>query len=108
MSIPRSKRRRRVGRLLFALPLLVLTAAIVYSYLVSSQPATLVVEARDTHTLNPLAVQAHVNGNSVTTPTSLSLAQGVYTVTFSQLQWYQTPGDRIISLSAGHTAYALG
>src|SRR2546428_7907903 len=108
MSIPLSRRRRRIGKLLFAIPLLVLTVAIVFGYLASSQPGTLDVEARDAHSLNPLAAQAYVNGNSVMTPTTLSLVQGVYTVTFSQLQWYQTPSARTVSLSAGHTAYALG
>jgi len=102
------KRRSQFGKLLFALPVLLLVAAIVYGYFSVSQPGSLVVGARDAHTLNPLAVQAYVNGKSVTTPTTLSLVQGVYTVTFSQLQWYQTPGARTVSLSGGHTAYALG
>ncbi len=44
----------------------------------------------------------------VVTPHTLVLPQGVYTVTFGQLQWYQTPGSRTVSLSAGRTAYALG
>jgi len=85
----------------------VLTAAIVYGYVASSQPGTLVVEARDAHTLNPLAVQAAVNGRFITTPTTLSLSQGVYTINFSQLPWYETPGPRTISLPAGGTAFAL-
>ena len=102
------KRRRLFGKLLFALPFLLLVAAIVYGYFSASQPGSLVVDARDAHTLNPLAVQAYVNGKSVTTPTTLSLVQGVYNVTFSQLEWYQTPGARTVSLSGGHTAYALG
>ena len=103
-----SRRRARIGKLLFALPLLVITAAIVYGYVNTSQPGTLVVQARDAHSLNPLSVQASVNGNSVTTPATLSLVQGLYDVTFSQLQWYQTPSPKTIPLSAGHTAYALG
>jgi len=102
------KRRRRFGKLFFALPVLLFVVAIVYGYFSVSQPGSLVVDARDAHTLSPLAVQAYVNGNSVTTPTTLSLVQGVYNVTFSRLPWYQTPGARTISLSAGHTAYALG
>jgi len=102
------KRRRRFGKLLFALPVILLVAAILYGYFSVSQPGSLVVDARDAHTLNPLAVQAYVNGKSVTTPTTLSLVQGVYTVTFSDLLWYQTPGARTVSLPAGHTAYALG
>ena len=43
----------------------------------------------------------------VTTPSTLALPQGVYTVTFNQLQWYQTPTPRTVSLPAGRTAYAL-
>src|SRR5947209_14025259 len=116
MSIPLSRRRRRIGKLLFALPLLVLAAAIVYGYLASSQPGNLVVEARDAHNMNPLGVQAYVSSTStstptilsVTTPTTLSLTQGVYTISFSQLQWYQRPGSKTVSLPAGRTAYALG
>ena len=79
------KRRRLFGKLLFALPVVLFVAAIVYGYFSASQPGSLVVDARDAHTLNPLAVQAYVNGKSVTTPTTLRLVQGVYNVTFSRL-----------------------
>ena len=101
------RRRRRIGKLLFALPLLALTAAIVYGYVASSQPGTLVVEAKDSKTQRDLAVQAWINGRSVATPASLSLPQGVYTVIFNETSWYQTPGPRTISLLAGRTAYAV-
>jgi plastocyanin len=94
--------------LLFALPLLLLTAIIAYGYYASIQPGTLVISARDAHSLKGLSVPVVVNGVLETTPSNLSLPQGVYTVTFITVQWYQTPGPRSISLSAGRTAYALG
>ena len=55
-----------------------------------------------------LSAQASVNGIQIITPSSLALPQGVYTVTFNQLRWYQTPSPRTVSLPAGRTAYALG
>src|SRR5438309_6639414 len=91
---------------LFFVPLVILTTIIVYGYYASNLPGTLVVGARDASSQKDLSVSASVNGMPVTTPSTLALPQGVYTVTFSQLQWYQTPSPRTVSLSAGKTAYA--
>jgi len=93
-------------RYLFFVPLAILTTVIVYGYYASSQPGTLLVGARDASSQKDLSVPASVNGMLLTTPSMLSLPQGIYTVTFGQLQWYQTPSPRTVSLSAGRTAYA--
>jgi plastocyanin len=94
--------------LLFALPILLITAVIVYGYVTSIQPGTLVISARDANSLKDLSVEVVVNGGLISAPSTLSLPQGIYTVTFTDIQWYKTPGPRTVSLSAGRTAYALG
>ena len=102
------RRPHRFSRLLFALPLLLLIAVIAYGYFTSIQPGTLVISARDANSLEDLSVQVIVNGRLISTPSTLSLPQAIYTVTFADVQWYQTPGQRTVSLLAGRTAYALG
>jgi len=104
MSMRRS--RRRPGRLVFLFPLLLLTIAIAYGYLTSNQPATLVLTARASG--REISTIVSVNGRYYSTPTNLSLPQGLYSVTFADLQWYQTPAERSVTLFAGRTAYALG
>ncbi len=100
--------RRPITRYLFFVPLAALVTIIVYGYFVSNQPGTLIIEAKDPSSQKDLFVQASINGMLVTTPSTLSLSQSVYTVTYNALQWYQTPSPRVISLLAGRTAYAIG
>ncbi len=104
---PRTRKKSR-GGYLFLLPLAILVTIIIYGYYTSSQPGTLIIEARDPSSQKDLIVQASVNGMLVTTPSTLSLPQGVYTVNYNTIQWYQTPAQRVISLPAGRTAYAIG
>ncbi len=103
---PRTRKKSR-GGYLFLLPLAILVTIIIYGYYTSSQPGTLIVEARDPSFQKDLIVQASVNGKLVTTPSTLALPQGVYTVNYNTVQWYQTPTPRVISLLAGRTAYAI-
>jgi len=81
---------------------------IIYGYYAASQPGTLVISTRDANSSKDLSAQALVNNRLVSAPSTLSLPQGLYTVQFTDLQWYRTPATRTISLSAGRTAYALG
>src|SRR5438309_10338181 len=76
---------------LFFVPLVILTTIIVYGYYASNLPGTLVVGARDASSQKDLSVSASVNGMPVTTPSTLALPQGVYTVTFSQLNGIRLP-----------------
>ncbi len=68
----------------------------------------MIIEAREASSQKDLSVQVSINGMLITTPSTLSLPQAVYTVTYNTLQWYQTPAPRVISLLAGRTAYAIG
>ena len=109
LSRLKSRRQRRPRtKYLFFLPIAILTTIVAYGYYASSQPGTLVVEASDASSQNDLSVPASVNGMLVTAPSTLALPQGIYTVTFGQLQWYQTPSPKTVSLPAGRTVYALG
>jgi hypothetical protein len=45
---------------------------------------------------------------SGTTPMTLSLSQGSYTVTFSALAWYTTPPPKYVTVLSGKDSYAVG
>ena len=109
----RKRRQGRLGRLLFILPIVVILIAVMYqifSYY-TVQQGTLVVNAETSNRYYParlLNATISVAGVVRNTPTNLSLGAGVYTVTFSPLQWYHSPADRQIDVLAGRTAYAWG
>jgi len=55
-----------------------------------------------------LNVTASVGSRDVTTPMTLSLAQGAYTVTFSAEPWFTTPTAIDVTVAGGKHAYAVG
>lgn len=87
-----------------------------YAYLQLTRPGQLIVQAKalDRHPgagqrYVDLSVQATVEGISRTTPFTLTLSPGTYTVSFSPLPWYRVLNPQLtISLPAGTTAYATG
>jgi len=103
----------RIGTLLFFIPIILIMAVVVYAIIsaTGSPNGTLVVEAQSSgqysHVVS-LAVTVSVNGQKVTTPATLTLSQGTYTVTFSGLPWYVTPPPRAVLVPATKTTYAVG
>ena len=107
------KRRRRIGTLLFLLPVLLLVALIAYQVFATStfQTGTLIVEAQSStkyYSATALSVRVTVGSQAGSTPLTLALTQGVYNVTFSEQKWYITPPEKSVSVSAGKSAYAIG
>jgi len=107
------KKGGRIGTLLFFIPVILIMAVVVYAIVsaTGSQNGTLVVEAQSSgqssHVIS-LAVAVSVNGQKVTTPATLTLSQGTYTVTFSGIPWYVTPPTRVVLVPAAKTSYAVG
>ncbi len=112
------KRRKLLGNLLFVLPLIVIIAISTYAFFEVSQPGTLkiITYAQDkyvgpgqpTQIGAPVTLYVNSNPRQYTSPATLSLKQGDYTVTFGQLNWYFTPSSRDVSVQPGQTVYADG
>jgi hypothetical protein len=107
------KKRGKFGTLLFALPITLFVLVIAYQLISETyfNSGTLVVAAESSGKYSAvigLNVSVSVGSRGGTTPITLSLVQGVYTVVFPSLQWYSTPIPRTVSVLAGRTAYALG
>lgn len=105
-------RNKRLGRLAFFLPTMVLVGAVVYALLFSGVTAdgTLVVQAQSSYGLSSkyISATATVGSRTATTPYDLSLSQGTYSVTFLQLKGYHTPPPRSVAVIGGQTSYAVG
>jgi len=109
----RGKRRTRLETLAFLVPLVVVIALVIYGIYVAtaSQTGTLIVEAQSSgryYSVRSLSVSVTVGTSAGTTPITLSLTQGSYTVTFSSLQWYVAPPPRSVTVLSGKDAYAVG
>ena len=107
------KKRRRIGTLLFLLPVLVLVTLVAYEIFASNnlQTGTLIVEAQSSSRYYQaviLKVPVTVGSQAGTTPVNFTLTQGFYNVTFSEHKWYVTPSARSVTVSAGKSVYALG
>jgi len=108
----------RIGKLVFILPAVIIIGLVVYAYVETNAPGTLVVRAETSDCLQPqtttsaasctLNLTVTVNGKSGQTPWTQSLSQGVYTVAYPSLQWYYTPSAKSVSVSPGLTSYAVG
>lgn len=112
-KVKRSKRSRRLGTLIFFIPVVVVLALVVFAVVeaVFLNNGTLEVTAMSSGPYSspvPLEAPASVNGVSMTTPFNLSLGQGSYTVTFGSLRWYNTPKPVSVTVPRGTIAYALG
>jgi len=107
------KKRGKFGTLLFALPVILFVIIIAYQLILVNyfQSGTMIVEAQSTgkyYRVVGLNVSVNVGTQAGTTPLTLSLTQGSYTVTFPTIQWYSTPQSRTASVVAGRTTYAVG
>lgn len=109
----RSKGKRKHGRLVFMLPILVIvviTLAGLYASAQANRPGTLRVEAVSafgTSTKSILAT-ATISSHTVKTPYNLSIAPGDYTVTFGQLEGYTTPSPKVVAVYSEKTSFAVG
>jgi hypothetical protein len=107
------KRGKRFGALAFFIPIVLIVAVIAYAIIsgTASPMGTLVVKAQSSSRYySPVGLNASVTvgTRSGVTPLTLSLAAGVYTVTFSSLPWYSTPSAREITVLGGQSSYAVG
>lgn len=95
-----------LGKLLFAVPALVLIIVVVYAFVQLNTPGTLMVVA-ETPGGHQLQVSATVDGKTGQTPWTLSLSQGNYVVNFTAISWYRPPDSRDVGIVPGVTAYAV-
>lgn len=115
------KNQRRIGTLLFFVPMLIIIGLVVYAFIQVTAPGTLVV--------NALGHDSYVNGSSQgspiqasftvvdssgktvhsgTTEATFSLSSGTYTVTYGSQEWYTTPSDVTIAVPNGMKVYSVG
>ena len=107
------KKERRIGTLLFLIPILLLSALGAYAIIdaTGSHAGTLVVRAQTSTKYYPaeyLNVSAGVAGQSGITPFTLTLTQGTYTVSFSGARGFVTPQQRSVNVTSGVTSYVIG
>jgi hypothetical protein len=107
------KKRGRFGTFLFALPIIFFAVVIAYQLISETyfNSGSLTVAAQSSgkyYQAVPLNVTASVGKQTGTTPFTISLTQGSYTVNFLPIQWYSTPASRFVSVVAGRNSYALG
>jgi hypothetical protein len=107
------KKRGRFGTLLFALPIVIIVTVVAFQLISETyySTGTLFIETKSSERFYPavgLNVSASVGGQGGTTPFTLTLTQGVYTVVFPSVLWYSTPSPEIVTVIAGRTSYGLG
>ena len=110
--MPSRSRRAKTGTVLFFIPIVLVIAVVVYSVIsaTASVNGTLEINAQSSgryFSSSKLNVSASVGTSSGITPFSLELPQGVYTVVFSGLKWYETPPPREVTVSRGVTSFAV-
>ena len=109
----RTNRSRRVGRLLFFIPVIVVLAIVFLAFVsyLTVQTGTLVIRAQSSgrySTSIALHPQVSIGSTTKVAPFNLTLPQSQYTVIFGPLAWYTTPAPRTMVLPLGKTAYAVG
>jgi hypothetical protein len=109
----RNKRRDRIGKLLFLLPVIFVVAVVIFAIFsyVTTQTGTLEIMAQSSARFFPeiqLNAQVQVSNQAGTTPFQVTLPQGTYYVTFGPLSWYSTPPPKTVSIPGGLTVYAVG
>jgi hypothetical protein len=105
--------KRRLGILLFLVPLIIIGTIIAYQLVQGtySQTGTLIVRAQSSaryYRSVGLNVSATVGVASGVTPFELELTQGTYKVKFSEQKWYHTPSERLVNVPRGVTSYVVG
>jgi plastocyanin len=114
----KSRYNSRVGKLFFILPILIIGVLVVYAFVELNSPGTLIVQAEGcvnsvssttttTGNCPSINVPVTVGSKSGTTPWTLSLSQGTYTVNFTAAQWYYPPPEHEVVIDPGLTAYAV-
>jgi hypothetical protein len=96
-----------VGKLLFVIPAILIVSLVVYAFVQLNAPGTLILQA-ESPSGSSLQVSVTVNGQAYTTPYTLSLHQGNYIANFSSIEWYYPPSTRDVTVTPGHTVYAVG
>ena len=110
-KVSRTRSSRRVGRILFFIPVFVVLAIIAFAFATSLtvQTGTLVVMAKSS---GPQSVALHpavsVGSTTQIAPFNISLPQSQYTVVLGPHAWYKAPPPRTLLLSLGKTEYAVG
>ena len=103
---------RKLGKLVFVLPIIVVLSLFVLGAVSNAinRTGTLVVEAQSSYggTSSPLSVAASVSGTTSDTPYNVTLGQGSYTVTYPPLQWYRTPPTNTVVVLGSKTAFSIG
>ena len=104
---------RWLGNLLFLIPLVLVVALVAYAIIdtTSFQNGTLIVEAQTSARYYPaqaLHFPVSVSGVAGTTPYTVTLTAGTYTVNFPSEHWFVSPDSRTVSLPAGVTSYVVG
>jgi len=106
-------KKSRFGTLVFLIPILLVVALVAFAVIdrISLQNGTLIVEAQTSAKYYPaqaLDVPVSVAGKAGTTPYTLTLSAGAYTVNFPTTKWFVAPHSRTVNLTAGGTSYVVG
>lgn len=109
----RRKTSKTVGRILFAVPVVVVIALVIFGLIsaISTHSGTLTVEAVSSGRYSSptqLKVHATVGSTTEATPFNLTLPQGQYSVSFGNVSWFKTPDNSSVGLVGGKTAYVIG
>jgi hypothetical protein len=113
MAPMKKRKESRYSWLLFFIPIIIVAGLVfvaAYGSLFGNNMGELRVQAEAMPYHSPatsLSVQASVNGTALTTPSSLSLAAGKYTVSFASAAGYYPPTTRHVTVLAGKTSYAV-
>ena len=116
-----SGRRNLFGKLAFFVPLIIIVSIVLYAFFQVTSPGSLEVDAlvhdKYLHTSSqgsPVQVSIQVSyatggsSKSGTTPVTLSLPPGTYTVAYATVNGYFRPTDRSVSVDSGIKSYAVG
>jgi len=104
---------RRLGTFLFLIPIILVVALVAYAIIDTTtfQNGTLIVEAQTSSRYYPaltLHFPVSVSGRVGTTPYTVTLSPGTYTVNFQSEHWFTAPQSRTVSLPGGRTSYVIG
>jgi hypothetical protein len=107
------KRGGRFGTLVFLIPVIIVVGLAAYAVYDAtlSQDGTLIVRAQTSTNYYPaeyLDVTVSVAGRSGTTPFTISLPQGTYTVTFPSQRWFTSPASRTVNVTARGDSFVVG
>jgi hypothetical protein len=109
-AVKDSKISRRLGRILFLIPVIVALVLVIVAVISTANPnGTISIRAESSgryYSPISLAVSATVNGITQKTPFNLSLPQGEYTIQFSPLTGYEPPSQVQATVIHGGVAYA--